>query len=481
MNRVETPQSRCRAGVARCDVTPVVGTFHRMWGAATHNRSTGVHRPLTATVLYLQSLSDDQQPPRVLVALDHCLLWPKEMNQLLDSVCSATGLSRESLIVFFSHTHGAGLMGLERKDLPGGDLIEPYLNDLATKTTDLVRESQRRLVPASIVYGQGKCSLAQNRDYLDTERGHYVCGYNPQGVTDDTVIVGRVNSDTGPAIATFINYACHPTTLAWENTLISPDYLGAMREVVEGATNVPCLFIQGASGDIGPKHGFVGDVEVADRNGRQLGYAALSALESLPLAGEEFEYVGPVISGATLGIWKYSPEPVDRTSQLSRWIDRQDIVQLKYRNDLPSRADLEREELQHRAEEKSAIAKGDAEGIRNAHAMVERTTRRLIRIAPLPPGGSYPYPVIAWRIGDAIWLALDGEHYNLLQRTLRARFPQVPLIIGTIANGSTVWYLPDVTSYGLGLYEEEVSVLAQGCLEAVMEAATNAIQKLVEA
>ena len=360
-------------------------------------------------------------------------------------------------------------------------MIEPYLKNLATKIGDLVRESHRRTVPASIVYGQGKCSLAQNRDYLDVERGHYVCGYNPNGVADDTVIVGRVTSDTGSPIATFVNYACHPTTLAWENTLISPDYIGAMREVVEGVSNVPCLFIQGASGDIGPKHGFVGDVEVADRNGRQLGYAALAVLESLPAAGEEFEYVGPVISGATLGIWKYSPEPVERASQHSRWIDRRDIVPLKYRSELPSRADLEREELQHRAEEQAAITKGDAEAIRNAHAMVERTTRRLIRFAPLPPGESYPYPVIAWRIGNAVWLALDGEHYNILQRTLRARFPNVPLIIGTIANGSTVWYLPEATSYGLGLYEEEVSVLAQGCLETVIEAATNAIQKLIEA
>ena len=48
-----------------------------------------------------------------------------------------------------------------------------------------------------------------------------------------------------------VNYACHPTTLAWENTLISPDFPGAMREVVERATAAPCVFLQGASGDLG--------------------------------------------------------------------------------------------------------------------------------------------------------------------------------------------------------------------------------------
>lgn len=51
-NVVHTPQSRCRAGVARCDITPPVSIYHRMWGAALHERATGVHRPLTATALF---------------------------------------------------------------------------------------------------------------------------------------------------------------------------------------------------------------------------------------------------------------------------------------------------------------------------------------------------------------------------------------------------------------------------------------------
>ena len=70
--------------------------------------------------------------------------------------------------------------------------------------------------------------------------------------------MARVTSDAGQPLAIAVNYACHPTTLAWENTLISPDYIGALREVVETATACPCLFIQGASGDIGPREGFVG-------------------------------------------------------------------------------------------------------------------------------------------------------------------------------------------------------------------------------
>ena len=52
MPHVDIPQSRCRAAVARGDITPPVGIYHRMWGAATHERSTGVHKPLLATAAW---------------------------------------------------------------------------------------------------------------------------------------------------------------------------------------------------------------------------------------------------------------------------------------------------------------------------------------------------------------------------------------------------------------------------------------------
>jgi hypothetical protein len=112
--------------------------------------------------------------------------------------------------------------------------------------------------PHVIVYGQGRCALGTHRDFWDGSQ--FVCGHNPGVPVDDTVVVARVTADDGNPIATVVNYACHPTTLAWDNTLISPDYIGAMRELVERETGAPCLFLQGASGEIGPREGFVGDL-----------------------------------------------------------------------------------------------------------------------------------------------------------------------------------------------------------------------------
>ena len=143
LTQVDTPQSRCRFALAWADITPPVGIYHRMWGAAKHERATGVHRALRATVAVFESADGHVASPetrQILLALDHCVLGAVEHEQLVSHIAHASGQPKETLLVVFSHTHAAGLMGLERASLPGGDLIPGYLRSVAASATELVRE-----------------------------------------------------------------------------------------------------------------------------------------------------------------------------------------------------------------------------------------------------------------------------------------------------------------------------------------------------
>ncbi len=476
--RVNSPQSVCRFGVARGDVTPPVGIYHRMWGAARHDRSTGVHRPLTATAAVFQPIDAAAgEEMQVVLAVDHCLLWAKDMDELLARVADATGLPRDGVTVAFSHTHAAGLMDSSRAHLPGGNLVAPYLKSLATRLGQLVWEARQALQPTTLVYGTGRCALAAERDFWDAARGAYVCGFNPAGACDDTVLVARATDEHGRTVATIVNYACHPTTLAWENTLISPDYPGAMREVVEGATRAPCIFLQGASGDVGPREGFVGDVAVADRNGRQLGYAVLGALESLPPPQTRFEYQGPVVSGATLGAWSHVSLLEESLAAKRLWRLKRWSIDLPYREGLPTPEQIAADRQRFAAEEQQARTGGDEARARECRALAERCDRQLTRLGGLPRGPNFPMPVVAWQMGDAVWLAVEGELYNIFQRTLRERFPTHPLVLITLANGSRPSYLPSRTAYGKGLYQESIAVLAPGCLEQLLDEVVDHLEK----
>lgn len=451
-----------------------------MWGAARHDVSTGIHRPLTATALTLAPTADAAAERRCLVAIDHCLFWTAEMAQFKRRVGQVAGIDPGSLTVFFSHTHAAGLMGLERRDLPGGELIPAYLEQTADAVGRLVAEAIAGQRAATFGFTVGRCSLAANRDFWDDDLQRFVCGFNPDASADDSVLVGRLTDDSGRCRLTLVNYACHPTTLAWDNTLISPDYVGAMRQLVESATEAPCFFIQGASGDVGPREGFVGDLAVADRNGRQLGHAVLSALESLPPPLTRYVYSGAVVSGATIGTWRHQGVDDQRGEQLRHWQAVRCAVDLPLRGDLPRRELLEAARQRYLAEQQTAEAAGDAAAAGDARAMAERATRRLVRLGHLPTGKTYAYRTTLLRIGDIIWVPLGGEHYNVLQTELRRRFPDHTLVIGTLADGSDVWYLPDADSYGKGLYQEEASILARGSLETLIEALSGAIHQLVD-
>jgi hypothetical protein len=86
-------------------------------------------------------------------------------------------------------------------------------------------------------------------------------------------------------------------------------------------------------------------------------------------------------------------------------------------------------------------------------------------------------PVTLWQLGDSFWVAVEGEHYQYLQRTLRERFPQHPIFVITIANGSRLAYLVTRDAYGKGIYQESIAVMAPGSLERLVEEIGEELQR----
>ncbi|MDA0833184.1 MAG: hypothetical protein O2955_04210 [Planctomycetota bacterium] len=463
---VRTAMGSCRLGVARFDITPPVGIYHRMWGAAVVDRATGVHRPLTASVLAIEPRSNPNGESAserfIIIALDHCLFRPPEMDEMLDATAKLTGLERERIIFAFSHTHSAGLLVRDRKDYPGGDLIDPYLDALPEKLAACYREAVSTIQPVDISAGSAPCDMGHHRDYWDEDIQSYVCGLNPEKDLELDVQVLRVTGKNGEPVCTLMSYPCHPTTLAWQNSLISTDYVGAAREVVERETGVPCVFLLGPCGDIGPRVGFVGDTEIADRNGRQVGHAALSALLALPPPGTELVYTGAVISGATIGTWGFAEFSFERRARCETFEFRPLEIELPLRADMMtlSQAEADTETL-------LAVEPADHESIayRDWRAQVERQRRLIERVRPLGETGTLAVPLWACRIGEIGLIAINGEPYYAINEELKRRHPHQTLWLTVVANGAITCYLPRAEDYDKSLYQVDIAVLERGSLE----------------
>mgnify|MGYP005849780301 CR=1 FL=1 len=465
---VPAPTSRVRFGMARVDITPPVGIYHRLWGAARHDRATGVHRPLYCDVMAFAPV-DGSARPFLRAQLDLCGLVTEQHEDVARALCEAADVPRENVVITFSHTHSSGWFIPDRFELPGGELILPYLHSLPPKLKEACQRALANLQEVNITYATGRCNMAANRDYWDDQFGAHTCGYNPDAPFDDTVLVARVTDLSGRLVATMVNYSAHPTTLAWENSLISPDFVGGMREVVEANTGVRCVFLQAPCGDTAPRDDYVGGTEVADKNGRQLGYAALSALESMGPPATDFVYEGPVISGATLGVWRHVPFSAERLAQASRFFGGAHTVELPLKQ-RPDPVALQAEFDDWVAKQREADARGEAIAARDYGARAERARRWLAVLKDLPEGKTYTAHFTVHRLGDAFWVTSGGEPYSLVQRELRARFPQFASVVSPLSGDFQVAYMLPRELYGQGLYQEEPSILGPGCLETLIEA-----------
>ena len=70
-------------------------------------------------------------------------------------------------------------------------------------------------------------------------------------------------------------------------------------------------------------------------------------------------------------------------------------------------------------------------------------------------------------------------HLHLDHSGNNFRFPGVPIIVATLANGSRPTYLPTAETYGKGIYQESIALLAAGSLEKVIDAVGRQIDEWI--
>jgi len=355
------------------------------------------------------------------------------------------------------HTHSGPSLSTDETDRPGGDKVAGYLDSVADAAVSASLEAIAAQAPAVIEWAAGSCSLATNRDLW--EDGRSLVGYNPAIHADDTVLVGRVSDDNGAVVATLVNYACHPTTLAWQNRLLSPDYIGATREVVEAATaGAPCLFLQGASGELAPREQYVGDTALADHHGQQLGYAVLATLWGMLRPATRLVRAGTVESGAPLAIWQPTAAPQPTSLSVAACTLELPMQKLASLDELAKRWS----------------------GI-DPLSLQERLTRARSIRASYGTATKLSYPLWVWMIGDCFFVAHPGEAYSFLQRELRRKYGASRVVVLNLCNGPGFFYLPTEDAFNAGTYSSWQTLVDRGALEGLVAEASRAIERLAGA
>lgn len=226
-----------RAGVARVDITPPVGTPLGGYGARKGRPSTGVHDPLTATALVLS----DGRETVALCAADMVLMPSSLFDDVARLVRARAGIPRDHLLLSASHSHAAsGAIYKETRFITGSFHAGRY-REVVEKLAGVVVAAAKKMEPAR--YGSASArleTLSRNR----TRDG---------GPNDPDLNVLRIDRADGRPLAVLVNFAAHPTVLGASNMKFSADFPGPLRETVERAfPGALALYVNGTQGNLSP-------------------------------------------------------------------------------------------------------------------------------------------------------------------------------------------------------------------------------------
>ncbi len=461
-----------KVGTSRADITPPIGMPHANWGSSTHQVAEGIDMPMYCNVMYLESESNGNKV--IILDLDLCIIDDEIDQMIRNAVISVVDIPKENIRISVSHTHAGPPYG--RSDSTGGgwitegvELIKPYYDAFPKKISKAAEEAVSSIISCNISYGNGRSDININRRPADN-KGKLFTGRNWDGVVDHSVDVIGFDDKDGNVISTIVGYACHPTILGPENRLLSPDYPGHMRRTVEDIVGGSCLFLQGAAGNQGPIHGFVGEVEVARKAGKILGLEASKVRMSLDPFEREEKLVEIIPAGADLGIYEDIPasKPNDDLQVKNIYVDLPSL-------DFPSYEEASKDYQDALLDLKKVRESGNQDEIKKMVSAVKRSnfTRKLTEISK---GGKVNIWVQTIKIGDIIFQGLPVEPFMEFSNKIKSLNPNKKIFWSGYTNG-WLGYLPTARAYEEGGYETRNTPLSPESEELILDICDSEIKK----
>lgn len=260
-----------KVGYAKSDISPTKPV--PMWGYGDRHAqlSQGVRDPLYAKALVIQTGTDKL----ALVGLDLGRSPTITMMANIRKAIAAAGVNH--LMIVGSHTHHGPV--IELKAEPGKG--QGKFDDAIAYTAELEKKIIDTIVQAAATTQDAKLGWASEEVPWNHNRHTEV---EPKPVDREFAVL-RFDDLSGKPIAVLVNFAAHPTNLDETDYRFSSEYPGQMMNTVEAAMNCPCLFMQGASGDLSTDRGELNSIEAY---GKALGEKAVAMAGAIATAVPEW-------------------------------------------------------------------------------------------------------------------------------------------------------------------------------------------------
>ncbi len=250
------------------------GRFDGVWiaGFGSARAALGVHDPVTVTAVVL-SLDGEYV---ALVGVDALGVLENRIRDTRDAL-EAEGFDRDRVIVSSSHSHQGpdtvGIYGIDEDLLSG--VYPPFVESIPVAIHDAIETAAGGMVAVSPTQG-----AVHMRDLDAVFNGAPFGGTNPDptvegGINDirdplivaDQVLAIALDGTDG-RVATIVNASGHPEVVGDENSEISSDYVGYLRDYTERRSGGLTVFLSGALG--GMQSALGGTLPAVDDDGNRV-------------------------------------------------------------------------------------------------------------------------------------------------------------------------------------------------------------------
>jgi len=392
-----------QAGIARRIISPPKGIYLIGYGNRTFVNQ-GILDDLTSTAVALQ-----HGEFRVVIITCDLLAINEYMVKRVEASLM------ENVLICCSHRHSGPIVYADEHSRKKN---VKYINHLVSQLSGVGFDAIDRIAPATLAWGSNEAFVAVNRRERRDD-GTIEIGTNPTGAVDRTIGILQVKNIFGQPIANLVNFSCHIVVLGPKNRLVSADWAGVMRSLIENETGVPCLFIQGATADLNPDHEWgIDDYKAVEDIGERVALAVLEGLADLcPISGKTLKIINT-------NIWI----PLETRAKTSL---PPDTYKDMLKSNVPIPKPFIDRILQMRYPWKSRIEN---------------------------KAGFWSVPMAAGllQIGEMVWVALGAEVFNEIGTRIKTAAGSPYTFFSSVSNGC-IGYLSTEDEYALGGYEVDIS------------------------
>ena len=268
-----SPARALKAAAAKVDITPDLRTERTYLAGfgAKGRRPTGVHDALYARLVILS----DGRKTVAIVSLDLLGLYRNDVSELRR--LSGFDAPERYLLVAATHDHsGPDTLGLWGPAVGVSGRNRRYQARVKALVAARLKALLGELRPARLAAANARLN----------PRGLCRDSRDPVAIDPYLGVLGLRGLD-GRAIATVVNWSCHPEVLGADNRLITADFPGPLCERVEKRTGGACVYLSGAIGGLMTPDVVADNFYESSRVGTTVADAALAALDRSPATAPE--------------------------------------------------------------------------------------------------------------------------------------------------------------------------------------------------